>query len=243
MFGILAHFEPILLVFLFSPQESKNLVWIFTAVSPCSRTGPCTQSRCFIISWSVELQAKTRAVHSGGWAPRIETLPAGVQEVRALTSRPYEKQREQQPDGPGKGRGLESWEDPQTSMAGVPGVANPKWPEALPSQIPLLVHKSCCRGNLRSESSLHLCVCVCMCVLVAQSYPTLYDPMDCSPPGFSVHGLLQARILEWVAIPFSRGSSWPRDQTWVSHIAVRFFTIWATRKAPTFVYLRLKLLK
>ena len=46
-------------------------------------------------------------------------------------------------------------------------------------------------------------------VLVAQSCPTLCDPMDCNPPGFSVHGNLQARILEWVAIPFSRGSSWP----------------------------------
>ena len=55
--------------------------------------------------------------------------------------------------------------------------------------------------------------------------------MDCSPPGSSVHGIIQARILEWVAIPFSRGSSWPRDQTWVSCIAGRFFTIWATREA------------
>ena len=50
--------------------------------------------------------------------------------------------------------------------------------------------------------------------------------MDCSPPGSFIHGVLQARILEWVAIPFSRGSSWPRDQTWVSHTAGRFFTIW-----------------
>ena len=48
---------------------------------------------------------------------------------------------------------------------------------------------------------------------VAQSCPTLYDPMDCGPPGSSVHGILQARILEWVAISFSRGSSRPRDQT------------------------------
>ena len=55
--------------------------------------------------------------------------------------------------------------------------------------------------------------------------------MDCSPPGSSVHGILQARILEWVAIPFSRGSSWPRDQTRVSHLAGRFFTIWTTREA------------
>ena len=49
-----------------------------------------------------------------------------------------------------------------------------------------------------------VCVCVCVCVLVPRSCPTLCDPMDCSPPGSSVHGILQARILEWVAIPFSR---------------------------------------
>ena len=66
---------------------------------------------------------------------------------------------------------------------------------------------------------------------VAQSCPTLCDPVDCSPPGSSVHGILQARILEWVAISFSRGSSWPRDQTWVSHIAGRHIAIWATREA------------
>ena len=50
---------------------------------------------------------------------------------------------------------------------------------------------------------------------VTQSCPPLCDPMDCSPPGSSVHGILQARILEWVATAFSRGPSWPRDQTWV----------------------------
>ena len=61
-------------------------------------------------------------------------------------------------------------------------------------------------------------------LLVAQSCLTLCDPMDCSPPGSSVHGILQARILEWVAIPFSRGSSQPRGQTQVSCIAGRFFT-------------------
>ena len=67
-------------------------------------------------------------------------------------------------------------------------------------------------------------------VLVTQSCQTLWDPMDCSPPGSSVHGILQARILEWVAIPFSRGSSWPRDRTQVPCIASRFFTVWATRE-------------
>ena len=62
-------------------------------------------------------------------------------------------------------------------------------------------------------------------VLVTQSCPTLCDPMDCSPPGSSVHGILQAEILDWVAIPFSRRSSQPRDQTRVSGIAGGFFTI------------------
>ena len=68
-------------------------------------------------------------------------------------------------------------------------------------------------------------------VLVAQSYPTLSDPMDCTLPGSSVPGILQTRILEWVAIPFSKGSSRPRDGTQVSCIAGKFFTVWATREA------------
>ena len=65
---------------------------------------------------------------------------------------------------------------------------------------------------------------VWVCVFVAQSCATVCDPMDCSLPSSSVHGILQARILEWVASPFSRGSSWPRDRTHVSCIAGRFFT-------------------
>ena len=58
---------------------------------------------------------------------------------------------------------------------------------------------------------------------VAQSCPTLCDPMDCSLPGSSVHGIFQAIVLEWIAISFSRGSSRPRDQTWVSRIVDRCF--------------------
>ena len=69
-----------------------------------------------------------------------------------------------------------------------------------------------------------------MKVLVTQSSPTLCDPKDCSPPGSSVHGILQARIVEWVIIPLSRGFSQPRDQSQVSHIAGRFFTVGATRE-------------
>ena len=69
---------------------------------------------------------------------------------------------------------------------------------------------------------------------VAQSCPTLCDPMDCSPPGSSVHRIHQARILEWVAISFSRVSSPPRDRTQVSRIAGRYFNLWATREALPF---------
>ena len=67
--------------------------------------------------------------------------------------------------------------------------------------------------------------------LVTESCPTLCDPKDCSLSGSSVHRILQARILEWVAISFSRGSSRPRDRTCVSHIASGLFTDWATREA------------
>ena len=66
--------------------------------------------------------------------------------------------------------------------------------------------------------------------LITKSWLTLCDPMDCSMPGSSVHGISQARILEWVAISFCRGSSWPKDGTQVSCIAGRLFTVWTTRE-------------
>ena len=65
---------------------------------------------------------------------------------------------------------------------------------------------------------------------VAQSCPTLCDPMGCSLPGSSVHGIFQARVLEWIAISFSRGSSQPRDRIRVSRIVDRRVTVWATRE-------------
>ena len=64
-----------------------------------------------------------------------------------------------------------------------------------------------------------------MCSKLLQLCPTLCDLMDCSLPGSSVHGIFQARVLEWVAISFSTGSSRLRDRTWVSHIAGRHFTV------------------
>ena len=62
---------------------------------------------------------------------------------------------------------------------------------------------------------------------ITQSYLTLCNPVDCSLPGFSVHGIFQAIVMEWIAISFFRGSSWPRDRTRVSHIVDRRLTVWA----------------
>ena len=73
-------------------------------------------------------------------------------------------------------------------------------------------------------------------MLVAQLCPTLCDPMDCNPPGSSVREIFQARILEWVAISFSRWSSQLRDRTQVSYTAGRSLTDWATREASESIY-------
>ena len=78
---------------------------------------------------------------------------------------------------------------------------------------------------------------MCVCVLVALSCPTLCDLMDCSPPGSSVHGILQERIMKWVAISYSRGSSWSRNWTQVSCFVGSFFTIWSTREAQNMKWL------
>ena len=80
-------------------------------------------------------------------------------------------------------------------------------------------------GEGRDKRELHFSynfVIPCCC-LIGKLCLTLCDPMDCSPPGFSVHGILQARTLEWAAISFSRGSSPPRDPTCIFCIAREFF--------------------
>ena len=76
-------------------------------------------------------------------------------------------------------------------------------------------------------------------VLVAKSCPTLCEPMDSSLPGSSVHGILQARILEWVTIPFSRASSPSKVKPWVSCITGRCFTVWGTREVLLNLFLSL----
>ena len=85
-----------------------------------------------------------------------------------------------------------------------------------------------CLSLSLTHTYMDTCVCVYVKVLVAPSCPTLCNPMDCSPPGSSVHGISQARILEWVAMSFSRGSSPPRDQT---HLLGRWIPYhWVTRE-------------
>ena len=108
---------------------------------------------------------------------------------------------------------------------------DPGYKPHLPTHV-YVITRTCTYANLLICMSMYTYTKVK--VLVTQCL-TLCDLLDCSPPGSSVCGILQAGILEWVAMPFSRGCSQPRNQTWVSHMAGKFFTIWATRKV-FFVY-------
>jgi len=89
----------------------------------------------------------------------------------------------------------------------------------------------CVKNRIKLKKAIQVCTVLpewsqCCSVMSDSLWP------HCSLLGSSVHGILQASILEWVAVPFSRASSKPRDQTQVFHIAGRFFTIWVTREAP-----------
>ena len=103
--------------------------------------------------------------------------------------------------------------------------ALPSWPNCIPKTLP---SNTITLGIKFQHTDLGV---VMNKVKVIHSCLTLCNPMDCSLPGSSVRGILQARILEWVAMPFSRGSSQPRDWTQASCIAGRFFTLWAIREA------------
>ena len=105
------------------------------------------------------------------------------------------------------------WEDSLPSEPpGKPLLLYPKSIGITPSPHPLTAWGALCLGPFEHKVTSLCCCC-------AQSYLTLCDPMDCSPPGSSVRGILQARILEWVAMPSSRGPSWPRDRTHVSYVS------------------------
>ena len=95
-------------------------------------------------------------------------------------------------------------------------ICNPFWPKTAKCVFFRIYSTTSLVANLNMLyllSWLHIILELLMCVLVAQLCPTLCDPTDCSSAGSSVHGILQAGILEWVTIPFSRGSSPPRNQT------------------------------
>ena len=98
------------------------------------------------------------------------------------------------------------------------------------------IRKEVCQGYILSPCLFNLNAAYIMQSVrlkwseAAQSCPSLCNPMDCSLPGSSVLGIFQATVLEWIAISFSRGSSQPRDQTRVSRIVDRRFTVWATRE-------------
>ena len=102
-------------------------------------------------------------------------------------------------------------------------ISSPQPPYSLSSKYPVLTG-NCCYSSF----------CEIKWSEVTQSCPTLCDPMDCSLPGSSLHGILQARVLEWVDISFSRGSFRPRDWTWVSCIPGRHFNLWATSSLCTY---------
>ena len=110
---------------------------------------------------------------------------------------------------------------------------SPMFTDSLCSILPSL----CWEISLKHKSDQNVCVCVCVCVCTrAQLCLTLCEPMDYSPLGSSVHGILQGRLLEWVAIPSSRGSSQPRDQTRVSCVSwtVRWILYhWTTWEAQS----------
>ena len=128
------------------------------------------------------------------------------------------------------------------SVLGVPLIVLPRITQAISTWTFILLWWYCLliwnvilRGGVGLGCVyIYLSIYMKVKVLITQWYPTLCDSTDYSPPDSSIHGILQARILEWVAISFSRGSSQPRNLTQVSCIAGRFFPIWATKEAISF---------
>ena len=127
-----------------------------------------------------------------------------------------------------KSNAILTWKPSQTHPEIMFNLGNP-WPVKSNN-----INYNKCQSHLHLEISILLSLQLLWWkkALVAQYCPTHCDSIVCSPPDSSSHGTLQARILEWEAISFSRGSSQPRVLTWVSFIAGGFFAIWATREAP-----------
>ena len=101
----------------------------------------------------------------------------------------------------------------------------------LEENVNFLGPKSLGKGMILLDQIISFALANCQVKVLISHVRLFVTPWTVAFPGSSVHGISQARILEWVVIPFSRGSSWPRDRTWVSYFAGRFFTPWATREA------------
>ena len=128
------------------------------------------------------------------------------------------------------------------------GFASWLLPSCLKPAWQLVWGKGTCQGPLQSQTwcieNRHTPHRTCWVCVSHSGMSTLCDPMGSSPPGSSDHGTSQARILEWVAISFSRGTSQPRDWTQVSCIAGEFFTTWATRETSILqMFLKRKMFK
>ena len=130
-------------------------------------------------------------IHSGGWVPGVLALHSGSGLALGCAWRVLLPER--------------SWKAP------LRGSLGPSLRAALGCDECVCAQARMCQ--IVRTRDFHLDTFQTPYVLVAQSCLTLGDPMDCNPPGSSVHGILQARILEWVAMPFARGSFRPRDQT------------------------------
>ena len=148
--------------------------------------------------------------------------------------------------GEGSFRGRDSWMASPIQRTWVWANSKKQWRTEKPGVLQFMASQSQTQltteqqqqTNFRVFSKNRLWVtkpesCSCLLsvsLLVAQSCLTLWDPLDYNLPGSSVHGILQARILEWVAISFSRENSWPGDRTWVSEIAGGLFSAEASGK-------------
>ena len=124
--------------------------------------------------------------------------------------------------GEGDDRGRDGWMASPTQWAWVWVNSGSWWWTGRPSMLQSMGSQS---RTLSDWTELNILTC-------PQSCLTLCDPVDCNSPGFSVHGILQVRILQWVAMPSSRGSSWPRDRTCISCIGRQILYHWATFEAP-----------
>ena len=189
-----------------SPAMQKTLVWFLGQDDSLERDGLPTP---VFLGFPDGLDGKEFACNAGD----LHSIPALGKSPGRGHGNPLQYSCLENPHGQREPAGYSPWGCKQSDMT-----------ERLSTEQHICIHTTICIYNFNMYGKVKLKM------LVSQSSLTLFDPMDCSPPGSYILGIPQARILERVAIPFSRRSSQPRDWTWASCIAGRFFTIWATRE-------------